>query len=251
MKKIITRIRESLRKGELIVFLAECQINYKGRAESRLERGERLIIIKKDGTLLVHQQEGSQPVNYMKRGSVHKFVRDECCALIKSRNAATGEEMKIRLFNVLFIESRMPVDNSRITVMGTERHMADMIYNNPGLIEEGFKPLSREEHTKYGFIDVFGYDRRGRLVVIECKRDRADFRAVEQLRRYVGRIARLKGIEKKKVRGIIASPSISSNAYYFLEKEGFEYKGISPPHKSPSLPGQKKITSFNNSNAHS
>jgi hypothetical protein len=107
--------------------------------------------------------------------------------------------------------------------------MSDMIYDNPTIIEQGFKPFSREEHTKYGFIDVFGTDKNGKVVVIECKRDTADFKAVQQLHRYIHKICKSKGISEDKVRGIIAAPKISSNAKVMLEDMKYTFVSVSPP----------------------
>ena len=63
--------------------------------------------------------------------------------------------------------------------------MSRMIYENPSLVEEGLKPVSQEEQTKYGFIDVLCIDNNNILTIIECKRHNADLGAVTQLRRYV------------------------------------------------------------------
>jgi endonuclease len=105
--------------------------------------------------------------------------------------------------------------------------MADMIYKNPALISRDFKPLSREEHTKYGFIDVFGYDKSNTLIVVECKRYSADFTAVDQLLRYIKKIKQLKGVEN--VRGIIAAPKISPNALQMLRDHNCEFLPVNPP----------------------
>ena len=102
-----------------------------------------------------------------------------------------------------------------------------MLYNNPEMIEEGFRPLSMEEHTKYGFIDVFGYDKENVLTVIECKRYSGDLKAVSQLRRYVEKIKSAKGIEN--VRGVLACPKMSDNALKMLTDFGFEFKSVKPP----------------------
>ncbi|MBI4141199.1 DUF91 domain-containing protein, partial [Candidatus Woesearchaeota archaeon] len=109
----------------------------------------------------------------------------------------------------------------------TEEDMSKMLYSNPELIELGFKPVSQEEQTKYGFIDVFGTDKDGVLTVVECKRYCADLSAVTQLRRYVEKIKESKGIDT--VRGIIAAPKITDNAKNMLEDWGFKFISVNPP----------------------
>ena len=126
-----------------------------------------------------------------------------------------------------FFNSHKLEDAQNIIVSGTEDDMSDMIYRNPAMIEDGFKPVSQEEQTKYGFIDVMGVDKKGVLTIVECKRYCAELSAVTQLRRYVEKIMVSKGITK--VRGIIAAPKITENAKKMLEDWGFEFKSINPP----------------------
>jgi endonuclease len=89
--------------------------------------------------------------------------------------------------------------------------------------------LSREEHTTFGFIDVFGHDKQGNMVIVECKRYTASLQCVTQLRRYVEKISELKGLPIKRVKGVMASPAISPNALDMLNKWGFEWKQVNPP----------------------
>jgi len=167
-------------------------------------------------------------VNYMKEGTSHDmFVDDKNNLVIKSRNLPLKEYMDIMLNQVHFMEARELEDGQRLVLEGTEAHMSDMIYNKPELIEKGFRPISREEQTKYGFIDVFGYDKDNNLVIVECKRYNADLNTVQQLRRYMEKMKSLKGIDN--IRGIVAAPKITGNAMKMLEDWGFEYRKISPP----------------------
>lgn len=221
------KIKEAIEKKELISIACTCEIWYSGRAESYLPKGDRIILIKPDGTFLVHQPRGSAPVNYMKEGSVHSVSHDKNILFINSANIEKKEYLDVKASRVHFIQSMLMYDSEKIQLAGTEKDMSDMIYKTPSLIENGFKPLSREEHTKYGFIDVFGYDKNNNLVVVECKRYTADLNAVTQLRRYVEKIKKVKGI--KKARGVLASPSISASALRMLTDWGFEHRVVKPP----------------------
>ena len=243
MQQFIDKIKSAIENNETAVISANCSVDYSGKVESFLPAGDRLIIIKSDGNLLVHKPKGTNPVNYMKEGTVHQIVKEENGILLKSKNTFLKDYMNIHLHKIHFVNSHILEDNEDITVAGTEEHMAEMIMEKPELIEKGFKPLNQEEHTKYGFIDVFGHDKNNTLVVIECKRQNGDLKAVTQLRRYVEKIKELKGL--KHVRGILACPKISANAKQMLEDWGFEYKMLEPPsylerHKK----GQKKLHEF-------
>jgi len=221
------RIKKALQSQDTIILGANCSIEYNGRAEAYLPKGDRVIIIKPDKNLLVHQPTGTTPVNYMKTGTEHNIYYENKELYLKSKNIALKEEMLIKLHQIHFLQTRLLRDGEKIILKGSEKDMAEKIYNNPNLIEKGFKPLSKEEHTKYGFIDVFGYDKNNKLVVIECKRYTATLDAVTQLRRYVEKIKSSKGL--KQVRGILAAPNISPNAKKMLEDWHFEYKQINPP----------------------
>lgn len=229
MKEHIGKIRESLEKKNLLVIATECEVWYHGKVESYLPSGDRIIIIKQDRVLLVHQPNGVNPINYMKENTEHIIVENSEGIFLKSKNIFLKDYMEIKFHRIYFVSDHFLEDSIDIIVSGSEKDMSDMIYNNPSLIEDGFKPFSREEHTKFGFIDVFGTDINGKIVVIECKRDFADFKAVSQLHRYIHKIVKSKGVLESSIRGIIASPRISDNALVMLKELGYEFKSINPP----------------------
>ena len=185
--------------------------------------GDRLIIIKNDGTLLIHQPQGSRPINYMKQGTTF-LVEDGkiICTHIKNK-----ETLIVNIQDFYHVHSRELEDGQKLQLQGTEKHMSDMLFNQPDLVEEGFKPYSREEHTKYGFIDIFGTDKRGLLTIVECKRYKAGPEAVEQLRRYVEKVKNDKGLQK--VRGILAAPSLTKTAQDMLINFGYSHVEAKPP----------------------
>lgn len=228
MQEFISRLKEAILRKESIIIFARCEIWYHGKVESYLPDGDRIIIIKQDGVLLVHQPISVNPINYMKEGTEHNIVEDNGFFL-KSKNIFLKDYMDIKFHRIYSFNNKFLDDSKDIVVSGSEKDMSDMIFNNPEIIEEGFKPFSREEHTKFGFIDVFGTDKNGRMVVIECKRDFADFKAVSQLHRYIHKIMKSKGINEDSIRGIIAAPRISENALIMLKEHGFEFKTIFPP----------------------
>ncbi len=227
MELDIAAFNEALGRNSVIILSCLCEIHYSGRAESFLGSGDRVIIIKADKTILIHQPVGSNPINYMKEGTGISAALESGKIVLRCHNIPLKEYLDILISRLHSFQQLQLADSGKIQLVGSERDMSDMIYGSPSLIEPGFRPLSREEHTTYGFIDVFGYDRNNSLVVVECKRYSADFRAVEQLQRYVAKIKQLKGVDK--VRGIIAAPEISANALQMLKDNNMEYRSISPP----------------------
>lgn len=218
---------DAVQRKETVVMSCTCTVRYSGRAESFLKEGDRLVIVKNDGALLVHQPTGNNAINYMKPGSNQTMTLTENGAIIKSVNMAQKENITIELTKIHFFNSHKLEDGHSIIVSGTEADMSNMLMEKPELIEDGFTPVSREEQTQYGFIDVLGVDNEGVLTVVECKRDKADLSAVTQLRRYVEKIMISKGISD--VRGIIAAPKITENAKSMLENWGYSFVSVNPP----------------------
>jgi RecB family endonuclease NucS len=227
MQEYISQISSALERSETIVLGADCTVDYSGRAESHLPQGERIIIIKSDKTLLIHQPHGSNPINYMKENSSYSLGMEDNVLCLKSQNLALKEYINIFINKVHFVQTAPLNDGKKLQIKGTEKDMSDMIYNNPKLVEAGLKPVNQEEQTKYGFIDVLCHDKKGNLVIIECKRYIGDLKAVDQLRRYVEKVKKSKGIEK--VRGILACPRMSPNALQMLKDFGFEFAAVKPP----------------------
>lgn len=220
-------VEDAIKRSETIVLGCNCTVRYSGRAESYLEKGDRIVMIKSDGALIVHQPFGNAPINYMKPNTAHSVKTDDKKLVLNGSNLAQKESMKIIVDKVHFFNSHKLEDGQSIVVSGTEADMSDMIYDKPELIEPGFKTVSREEQTKYGFVDVLGIDKEGTLTVIECKRYRAELGAVQQLRRYVEKIMVSKGITD--VRGIIAAPKITANALRMLKDWGYDFVEVHPP----------------------
>ncbi len=244
-KAFIDDVQNALLKGELVSFFCHCAITYSGRAESYLDFGDRLIIIKQDRTLLIHQPDGGMPINYLKAPASAEFILDttgdEPIILLEGRSGA--DEIDCEITEIYDFYSRKLVDGLKQELSGSEAEMSDFIRDNPSVISKDFKPLSREEHTKYGFIDVFGHTGEGNLLIVECKRYTAGLSGATQLRRYVEKIKSLKGIET--VTGVIAAPAITSNALAMLQDWGLDFVRVEPPKRHVRKnKKQKKIDSF-------
>ncbi|MGV8162682.1 MAG: endonuclease NucS [Candidatus Nanoarchaeia archaeon] len=237
--------KAALSANKTTCLFCKCIVSYSGRAEAELEEGERLIVIKADKSLLVHQPEGNTPINYMKSGSSIDLIDMDGAFLLKCENKKLKETLELFISDVYEFSAYKIEDGKKLTLVGNERDMSDMIKNHPEIISKDFVPLSREEHTKFGFIDVFGHDGRGNLIIIECKRYTAGVSAVQQLRRYVEKIVELKGVRKETVRGILAAPDIAKNAEDMLNKWGFSFVKAEPPKRhEKAKKNQKQIWDF-------
>ena len=220
-------------EGVLTIF-ARCRVHYDGRAKSELGPGDRVIIVKPDGSFLIHQKEKREPVNWQPPGSVVRLELREKPVLVSVRRKPR-ETLEVELDEVYLITVFHAEDYEELALTGSEAEMAELIFKNPEVIEPGFRPLYREKPIKHGIVDVLGVDRDGNLVVLELKRRRADLHAVSQLKRYVEALSE----EHDNVRGILVAPSLTSGAKKLLEKEGLEFRKLEPPKKEKKSKGRQ------------
>lgn len=218
-------IGNAIREKRPAILVGSCVVNYVGRAGSVLPEGERIVILKPDGSLLVHRKEKREPVNWNPPGcTASARLGKEGLRIISKRKRP--KEVLLVLFKGLKLAASFElVDREELYLVGSERDLIDLIFENPGLIEDGFKPLEREKPTRYGMIDLYGVDRDGNGVVIEFKRGRAELAGVSQLERYVAELKERDG----KVRGILVAPAITSSALKLLKECRLEYVRIRRP----------------------
>jgi endonuclease len=232
-------VEETLRCAGVLTAFVHCQVIYSGRAEAELPWGDRLIVIKGDNTLLIHQPTGGNPINYLRPGSKIGF---EDHTLVAS-NMGSKDSIMVEITKVYSCMFQRLEDGQKQVLSGTEAEMSDFIRDHPHLISPDFKPLSREEHTKYGFIDVFGHDKNGTLIIVECKRYAASLDAVTQLRRYVEKMMQLRGTQS--IKGVIAAPKITPNALQMLKDWGYSYAVVEPPKRlEKHKKNQKRLGEF-------
>ena len=215
----------ALRTHQTLVAFVRCEVTYSGRAETFLPEGDRMIVLKPDGTLLIHQPEGSAPVNYMKSGTEVSFSREDGAFTLSARNAKEKAWLTLAVRLVYGALAQRLEDGQQLDLAGNERDMSDWIRDNPRAIGASFRPVAREEQTDVGFIDVLGHDGKD-LVVVECKRVTASLSAVDQLRRYVERVQQVRGA--KRVKGVLAAPDITPNALEMLTSWGFAFRKVEP-----------------------
>lgn len=226
-------------QNESLMAFVRCRIFYSGRAEAELDWGDRMLVIKQDNAVLIHQPENGNPINYLKPGARVTTYREEGALWLEGSHPQTNDVVQMEISEVHDAMNMKLEDGKKQVLAGTEADMSDWIRDNPSSISPDFKPLSREEHTKYGFIDVFGHDGQGNLIIIECKRYAASLACVTQLRRYVEKMKELKGTSK--VKGIMASPKITANAEGMLNDWGFSWVRVVPPKRIVVARDQKTL----------
>lgn len=218
-------IREGMDKKSMIILLAKCHVEYNGRARSKLDVGDRLVVIKKDGTFIIHQELNLDPVNWQASGCKNKVKLNEDMVILTSKKTKPTEEIIVYIDETYSVTYYNCVDTKSLEIRGYEKHMVDLAWEKPELIEKGFRPTRREYQTENGFIDLMGKDSEGHLVILEFKSRKAGTNAVKQLKGYIDCFLD----NKEFVRGVIVAPSITDNALEELEKLEMEFIEMNPP----------------------
>lgn len=208
----------------LLMIIGDCMIDYRGRARSFLDWGERIIMIKQDGTVLVHQPIMREPVNWQPTGSKINFKVIEDKLILRVNHKKSLEKMKITFRNIQTITVNNLRDSAKLVISGMEMDVINEIISNPDIVEEGLRISKREKHVKSGMIDLFGYDMNHTPVVIEVKRSLASISAVHQLRMYVNDIK--KDVNEANVRGILCAPRIPDMVKNLLSDYGLEWQEV-------------------------
>ena len=219
-------VNKAFQRRAVVVIVGDCSVHYHGRASSKLTAGERVAIIKEDGALLVHRPSGYEPVNWMPGQNIayNAKAKDK---MLEVRAVRRKPAESIRLvFNRIQLLSCMDLrDSGDFSLHASEEDMHRAILLKPSLLETGFKPISYEKKVEPGFMDIYGIDRNGKLVVVEVKRKTAGKEAVLQLAKYMEAVKRK---ANREVRGILAAPDIAKDAHRTLETFGLEFVQVDP-----------------------
>ncbi|MCW2920802.1 MAG: nucS [Thermoleophilia bacterium] len=199
------------------ILVTRCSIRYEGRLVTTLESGDRVVLFKDDGAVVVHAGQGAKPINYMPGPTV---VTEDGRTLVVSR-PATGESLVIDVEDVHADTNWELEDAAKLVREGREKDIQATIFQTPEAIEFGMVGLQRELFTEVGPVDLFCRDTDGRTCVIEVKRVRAVAAAVEQLNRYMDEVQ--KNPAHAPARGILVAPELAPQARVLLEKWGYDF----------------------------
>ncbi len=226
LREAVEILREGIKSKKNIYVIAKCDVEYFGRSSSKLEEGERQIIIKSDGAFLIHRPTGHSPVNWQPETSYIdvSFDEEEEKVIIKAIRAKPRETVIVRVSEIPLIITSILYDYGAFYMHVSEREIRDVLASNPSLLGEDLVTIDIEKKVEPGFIDLYLRDKRGNVVVVEIKRLTARVDAVRQLKKYIEALKKHMGSER--IRGIIAAPSITSKANELLLKEKLEFKQI-------------------------
>ena len=215
-------LSEYLKREYTIQINGLCSVNYQGRAKSKLDRGERMVIKKQDSAILVHGTENYQPKNWQPEVDSYNVKIDQNELILKAERINPEEVVEIRFEEIDLLTVDQMIDKSELKIEGHEIDIHESIEDKPEIIEENLKVVQREKETPAGFIDVFAMDKQDNYVVIEVKRN-ADYNSVLQLQRYVEEIEKeFKG----DIRGILVAPKMTDKVLDYLNERNLEFVEI-------------------------
>lgn len=208
--------------GRLVEVIADCEVRYQGRATSTLHRGERLLLLKPDGTFLVHTAEKAKPVNWQPPGAVFDARMDNGDVILTAYRKKPEELVHVTFHTIHLLVATPLRDDAELSLVGSEADLQRLLFENPHLVEDGFVPRRRERDSRRGFYDLDGDDREGRRLIVEVKRAAAGVKEAQQLWRYVERLRGRDGV----VRGILIAPRVADKARALLADHKLEWKEL-------------------------
>ena len=207
----------------MVTIVANCTVSYSGRTGSDMGEGERLVILKGDGCVLVHRSRDYQPVNWQPSGCVFKTRIEDGRLIVKAVRPSPLETLNIEIDRIDFLSAFRLRDEAEFILHSSEEEMQKAILAEPDLIEQGLRVIDFEKKVAPGFVDVYGIDSQGNTVVIEIKKDPAGAAAVKQLVEYLKYLSPAEG---KKLRPIIVAPSLAKGVLPMVEKMKIEFKPL-------------------------
>jgi len=225
LKEALKIIRFGISRKKTVLIIGRCFVEYEGRASSKLELGERIVIFKPDGSALVHRTSGYAPVNWQPPGSLYRTRLVNEKLVVRVFRKKENEVLEVFFEDILLVATLDLKDSGEFYLYASEEDMKQAILTQPEILEKGFRPIASERPVEPGFIDILGMDRNNTLTIVEIKRRPATKEAVFQLKKYVDVFT----IDsERKVRGILVAPSLARGTQKTLATLGLEFKALQP-----------------------
>jgi RecB family endonuclease NucS len=205
--------------------VARCSVDYAGRLSAHLPLATRVLMLKADGSVLVHSDGGSyKPLNWMSPPCTLTVGEpDEAQADAGTReiwtvtHAKTADRLIISVHEVLHDSRHELGVDPGLQKDGVEAHLQKLLAEQLELLGDGHTLVRREYMTAIGPVDILARDADGRSVAIELKR-RGDIDGVEQLTRYLELMNRDPLLAP--VAGVFAAQEIKPQARTLAEDRG-------------------------------
>ena len=205
--------------------IARCSVDYAGRLSAHLPLATRLLVVKADGSVLVHSDSLSyKPLNWMSPPCAVSVLEPEdeqadagVVQIWKVAQAKTADLLVISIHEILHDSSHELGFDPGLSKDGTEAHLQQLLAEQIDVLGDDFTFVRREYMTAIGPVDILARDAAGRSVAVEIKR-RGDIDGVEQLTRYLELMNRDPHLSP--VSGVFAAQEIKPQARVLAEDRG-------------------------------
>lgn len=196
---------------------------YSGRIDAELELGDRVIILKDDGAVVVHGKNSTNAKNWMPAGSEWQ----EQPGRYTSEHVKRKEKLEIYVQQV-FAEMHCNAElDGKLIKIGSEREMSDLLAAQMDRIEPGLMLVAREAATPVGPIDILATDNEATPVIVEIKRGAGvSSETAYQLDRYREALPKMPQWEGTKPRCILVAPGLKKGVRELLKEKEIGYVRI-------------------------
>jgi endonuclease len=198
------------------LIVARCEVAYSGRLNAFLPESTRLLMLKDDGSVLVHADAGGyKPLNWMTPPTVFEDGGDTI--VVRKRAGRSEDRLEIKLVEVLSDVTHDMGEAAGLEKDGVERDLQLLLADDPTHIEAGLRLVKREWPTDVGPVDLMCRDSDDGWVAVEIKRV-GTIDAVEQLTRYLDCIRA--DSSRAACRGILVAQQLKPQAIALAERRG-------------------------------
>jgi endonuclease len=205
--------------GAVRLIVARCEVRYSGRLSAVLPEALRLIMVKSDGSVMVHADHGGfKPSNWMTPPTVIEEGADGI--VVRKRAGTTEDRLDIRIAQVLSDVEHDMGEAAALEKDGVEADLQEALAAAPAFCGEGFRLVRREWPTDIGPVDLMCRDDEDGWIAVEIKRV-GTIDAVEQLTRYLERIRHDPAMAG--CRGVLAAQAVKPQARVLAEARGIAW----------------------------
>jgi endonuclease len=207
--------------GPVRLVVARCQVDYAGRLTAHLPMATRVLMIKADGSVLIHSDGGSyKPLNWMSPPCTLREGVNDDGRVEWTVSSKTDDTLRILIDEVHHDSSHELGVDPGLQKDGVEKHLQALLAEHPATLADGLSLVRREYPTAIGPVDLMCRDAAGACVAVEIKR-RGEIDGVEQLTRYLDLLNRDPLLcTNGPVRGIFAAQEIKPQARVLATDRG-------------------------------
>jgi endonuclease len=205
--------------GPMRLIVARCEVRYSGRLDAVLPEALRLLMIKSDGSVMVHADTGGyKPQNWMTPPTVIEECEGQI--VVRKHAGATEDRLDIRIAEVVSDVTHDMGEAAALEKDGVEADLQIALAAAPEFCGEGFRLVRREWPTDIGPVDLMCRDDEDGGIAVEIKRV-GTIDAVEQLTRYLDRIRLDPALGD--CRGVLAAQVVKPQARVLAEARGIDW----------------------------